>query len=177
MLEALLGFVPLAIVILLILGVIYLSIRRLYHRVPPNQVMVVYGRGRTVYGEGGVMDSVGDIFLYWGHASAPDWLAAQIADGTFISTYARDFPDREDIAESFLPYLAVRYRSERISQALADTILQTIPNRIAYFDNQSFDMYPIEENIPTATPDPSPTPTPTPSFTPEHSTYLPIVMK
>jgi hypothetical protein len=78
------------------------------------------------------------------HASAPAWLTAQSADLTFISTYARDFPNREDIAESFLPYLAIRYRSDRISQSLANTIMQTMPNRIAYFDNQSFDMYPIE---------------------------------
>ncbi len=78
------------------------------------------------------------------HASAPAWLAARSADPTFISTYARDFPNREDIAESFLPYLAIRYRSDRISQSLANTIMQTMPNRIAYFDNQSFDMYPIE---------------------------------
>ena len=78
------------------------------------------------------------------HASAPVWLAAQSADPTFISTYARDFPRREDIAESFLPYLAIRYRPERISLSLANTIMQTMPNRIAYFDNQLFDMHPIE---------------------------------
>ena len=66
------------------------------------------------------------------------------ADPTFISTYARDFPSREDIAESFLPYLAIRYRADRISQSLANTILLTIPNRIAYFDDQSFAIYPIE---------------------------------
>ena len=78
------------------------------------------------------------------HASAPAWLAAQSADPSFISTYARDFPNREDIAESFLLYLAIRYRSDRISQSLANTIMQTMPNRIAYFDNQSFDMYPIQ---------------------------------
>jgi len=77
------------------------------------------------------------------HASARGWLAAQVADGEFISTYARDHPNREDIAESFLPYLAFRYRSERISQSLANTISQTIPNRIAYFDSQEFDMNPI----------------------------------
>jgi len=77
------------------------------------------------------------------HAAAPNWLAAQTADGTFISTYAQSEPTREDIAESFLPYLAVRYRSDRISQSVADTILQTIPNRIAYFDNQSFNLYPL----------------------------------
>ena len=70
------------------------------------------------------------------HKSAPGWLAAQSADPTFISSYARDWPNREDIAESFLLYLAVRYRSDRISQSLANTILLTMPNRIAYFDDQ-----------------------------------------
>ena len=78
------------------------------------------------------------------HAYASGWRAAQSADGTFISTYARDFPDREDVAESFVTYLAVRYRSDRISESVANTILQTIPNRIEYLDNQSFAMHPMQ---------------------------------
>jgi hypothetical protein len=48
------------------------------------------------------------------HATAPGWVSAQRTDSDFISTYARDNPTREDIAESFLPYLAVRYRGDRI---------------------------------------------------------------
>ena len=78
------------------------------------------------------------------HASAPGWRAAQAADDTFISTYARDFPTREDVAETFVPYLAIRYRSERISQSLATIILQAIPNRIAYLDSLALNMYPIQ---------------------------------
>jgi hypothetical protein len=77
------------------------------------------------------------------HASAPAWLDAQSADGVFISSYARDFPIREDIAESFLLYMAIRYRSGRITTVLKDMILLTMPNRIAYFDSQSIDVYPI----------------------------------
>ena len=73
------------------------------------------------------------------HANAADWVAAQNADGEFISTYARDNPTREDIAESFLLYYAYRYRSDRISQSLTSVISSTIPNRIAYFDAQSFE--------------------------------------
>ncbi len=69
-----------------------------------------------------------------GIVDADEWRAAQMADGNFISDYARDYPEREDIAESFLPYLAVRYRSARISRAYERTILEAIPNRIAYFD-------------------------------------------
>jgi len=39
--------------------------------------------------------------------------------------------------------LAIRYRSDRIDQSTFETITQTIPNRIQYFDDQSFNMYPI----------------------------------
>lgn len=77
------------------------------------------------------------------HAASPGWLAAQQADPDFISTYAQDNPTREDIAESFLTWLAVRHRAERISPSLANTITNTIPNRLAYFDAQGFDLYPI----------------------------------
>ncbi len=79
------------------------------------------------------------------HSNAPGWLAAQKDDGNYVSNYARDHPQREDIAESFLSYLAVRYRSARISPSYEQAILETIPNRIAYFDAQSFDdaMYPV----------------------------------
>jgi hypothetical protein len=42
-----------------------------------------------------------------------------------------------------LPYLAIRCRSDRIDGELADTLTTTIPQRIAYFDAQGFDIYPI----------------------------------
>ncbi len=79
-----------------------------------------------------------------GHANSPGWVMAQTRDGNFISTYARDNPRTEDVAESFLPYLAVRFRPSRITQTLANTILQTIPNRIAYFDSLGLMMLPIQ---------------------------------
>lgn len=77
------------------------------------------------------------------HASSSGWLAAQSGDAEFISTYARDNPTREDIAETFLPWLAVRHRRARITTTLANSITSTVPNRLAYFDNQSFNLYPI----------------------------------
>jgi hypothetical protein len=82
------------------------------------------------------------------HAAAPGWLAAQLADNDFISTYAMDFPLREDVAESFLPWLAARHRPDRISAALAQDILSTIPNRVAYFDRQDFDLFPVTQPVP-----------------------------
>jgi hypothetical protein len=77
------------------------------------------------------------------HANSAGWRAAQAKDPDFISTYARDNPDREDVAESFLPWLALRYRRDRISDQLANTISSTIPNRLAYFDSQSFNLAPV----------------------------------
>ena len=76
------------------------------------------------------------------HANSPGWRAAQAADGVFISEYARDNPDREDVAESFTAWLAVRYQPERLTSAERAVILRTIPNRLIYFDEQGFDMSP-----------------------------------
>lgn len=77
------------------------------------------------------------------HANRSKWLAAQKADDEFISNYAKDYPNREDIAESYLPYFAIRYRPDRISKSLAGKIMQAIPNRIKYFDSLSLEMYPV----------------------------------
>ena len=77
------------------------------------------------------------------HAAADAWLAAQVADGKFISDYARDHPRREDVAESFGPFFAVRHRPERISRDMAETIQATIPNRIEFFDRLELDMHPV----------------------------------
>ena len=74
------------------------------------------------------------------HAKNYAWQEAQRKDNHFISGYAEENPMREDIAESFLTYIAVNHRSDRISPKLKSTILRTIPNRIKYFDNQNFDL-------------------------------------
>ena len=80
------------------------------------------------------------------HAGASLWLDAQAADGNFISTYARDNPTREDVAETFLLYFALRYGPGRISQFLIDTINNTIPNRITYFDEQDLGLSNLDDN-------------------------------
>lgn len=77
------------------------------------------------------------------HAKSEGWKAAQEEDPAFISTYARDNPEREDIAESFLLYLALRHRGDRISQELKDDITVHMSARVEYFDSLNLDMYPI----------------------------------
>lgn len=78
------------------------------------------------------------------HAMSNGWVNAQNQDDEFISTYARDNPTREDIAESFLTWLAVRFREDNISTTNYNKITQTIPNRLSYFDEQNFDLYPFQ---------------------------------
>ncbi|UCC23887.1 MAG: hypothetical protein JSU98_09100 [Gemmatimonadales bacterium] len=78
------------------------------------------------------------------HATAPGWRAAQNADNWFISAYARDHPTREDLAESFVPYLAVRARAERVAPALRELILQVMPARVQYLDGLSLDLHPLQ---------------------------------
>lgn len=77
------------------------------------------------------------------HAAADVWLAAQAADGGFVSDYARDHPGREDVAESFGPFFAIRHRPERISRDMAETIQATMPHRIEFFDRLELDMHPV----------------------------------
>ena len=77
------------------------------------------------------------------HAASAGWLSAQAKDVNFISTYARDNPAREDVAESVLPWLAVRYRASRISSAQITKIQRAIPNRLAYFDSLNLVVLPI----------------------------------
>jgi hypothetical protein len=80
-------------------------------------------------------------------ASSADWLAAQMNDGNAISQLAYDLPD-VDVAETLLAYIAQHYRANRLDvvfgfPAVDQTILETIPNRIAYFDTRGFEMSPI----------------------------------
>jgi hypothetical protein len=77
------------------------------------------------------------------HSAAPAWLAAQNLDINFISTYARDNPDREDIAETYLTWLMVRHRAADISAVDFNKITQAIPNRLAYFDSMTCDLFPF----------------------------------
>lgn len=81
------------------------------------------------------------------NASHPDWINAQNLDGTFISTYAQNNPTTEDIAESYLTWLAVRHRQLSISVADYNTIISTIPNRLAYFDSMACDLFPLIHSV------------------------------
>lgn len=63
----------------------------------------------------------------------PRWKAAQDADGIAITEYAAT-GEAEDVAESYVAWVAVRFRRARITRDALQTILSTIPNRLRYFD-------------------------------------------
>lgn len=80
------------------------------------------------------------------YADHSDWKQAQQLDGGFISEYAKENPRREDVAESFVPYLAVRYREARIRPENAEKIRATIQHRMEFFDKQNLDLRPFANN-------------------------------
>ncbi len=69
-----------------------------------------------------------------------EWDNAVAADQTYISTYAEDYPLREDVAELLPLYIAVKYFPSRISRDNRSKILSCCINRILYLDNVNIDL-------------------------------------
>jgi len=73
------------------------------------------------------------------------WDNAVQADPNFISDYAKDSPDSEDVAESFGAWFALK--SGRLDESDQKKITGAIPNRLALFDDlysfENADWYPI----------------------------------
>ena len=55
---------------LIILVLFGRRISNIYHRVPPSQVMVIYGRGKTIFGKEGEVERVG-VRLVTGGGAVP----------------------------------------------------------------------------------------------------------
>tara|TARA_B100000242_G_C42958890_1_gene444697 strand:+ start:122 stop:892 length:771 start_codon:yes stop_codon:yes gene_type:complete len=72
------------------------------------------------------------------------WKKMIEADNKYISKYARDFPKREDLAETINWWIAVRCKSDRISKSNYKKIIKGIPNRLKYLDEQNFNTYPLK---------------------------------
>ena len=69
---------------------------------------------------------------------------AQKSDNNFVSPYALENPDREDLAESFAPWFITRYRKDQISEELYERITTMIPNRLKYLDSLNLDISPYQ---------------------------------
>ena len=80
-------------------------------------------------------------------------MAARSEDGRPISDYAGEFPDREDVAESYGAY-AVWKMAQRSSSPdrNAAIIADTIPHRLDYLDSLGEEYQPGTDSCPTVTP-------------------------
>jgi hypothetical protein len=76
------------------------------------------------------------------YASHRKWIAAQKSDAHFISKYAQDNPEREDLAETFLLWFAARHRPERLSTEQLQKIETSIPARLRFLDSLNLDLSP-----------------------------------
>jgi len=61
------------------------------------------------------------------------WARAVRQDNAYISTYAKDFPQREDVAESILAWMFARLYPTDVESR---KIIRQIPNRLAFFDGR-----------------------------------------
>ncbi len=118
-----------------------------------NRSLLIYTGQSARYEEQGILEETliheaSHTSLDATHALAEDWKKAQELDGKFISSYSASNPEREDIAETFLMWIAVRQPVMKISEKDSLTINQTVPNRLLYFDRQNLNMHPLKLDVP-----------------------------
>lgn len=83
-------------------------------------------------------------FDYGGIGDRELWAAAVASDGVFVSEYSAEFPDREDIAESYGAYLIwALHRDQGIFSEVAQLIEAVIPARLKYFESLGPDFGPL----------------------------------
>lgn len=68
-------------------------------------------------------------------ASDPDWRSNQIADGDFITQYAAERPEKEDIAESALFAWTMLNHPGRLPADVEAAVRDIMPNRLEYLGN------------------------------------------
>lgn len=68
-------------------------------------------------------------------ANDPEWQANQRADQGFITEYAADKPDTEDVAESALFAWTMTHHPGRLPTEIEAAARQIMPNRLAYLGN------------------------------------------
>lgn len=72
-----------------------------------------------------------------------DWITERNKDTKFVSKYAFDNPNREDISETFAVWLALRNVDNRLSTEDYNKVTQGLSNRINYLNSLNFDINPI----------------------------------
>lgn len=71
------------------------------------------------------------------YADSPGWRQAQADDGQFLTDYAQELPDREDLAETALFAYTYSYHRDRLGPA-AEVVASVVPNRLAFLTSTVF---------------------------------------
>lgn len=66
---------------------------------------------------------------------ARKWRNAQRADGAFITVYAANLPEKEDLAESALFAWTMLVHPGRLPARVEQRVRDIMPNRLAFFEN------------------------------------------
>ena len=73
------------------------------------------------------------------HLFSEEWINAQSKDLGFISEYAMEFPQREDLAETYPICFGLKYKPSAFKKEVREKIFEMIPNRLEYCDKYFFD--------------------------------------
>lgn len=114
----------------------------------PGKIFVYAGRTDTRLSENRLEESLLHEAVHASldrvHADSPDWRAAQDRDGAFVTGYARDWPDREDLAETAIFAYAFWRHPDRLPPADS----AAVPARLAVL-TEIFETGP--ESLPAST--------------------------
>lgn len=81
------------------------------------------------------------------YARSAEWVAAQNSDNRFLTRYAEDNPEREDIAETALFAYGLLRHPGRIPPVDSRDILLAVPARLAFF-KEVLDQEPVDFSAP-----------------------------
>ena len=70
-----------------------------------------------------------------------EWKLAVHLDHKFVSEYSKI--EGEVFPENIHAWIMVRYKKDRIYEKTYNKIIESIPNRLKYFDEQNYDVYPL----------------------------------
>ncbi len=115
-----------------------------------KSIDITIGKTSKNYENVGTMEEI--LFHESTHAALDNlygtaWKTSRNKDSKFVSKYAFDNPDREDISESYLLYAALSYRPDRVAAKEVRKIRRDIPNRISYYKNLNLKMHPWEKKV------------------------------
>ena len=111
-----------------------------------NNDLLVHIKQGEIYINSGILvetliHEAGHVSLQYLHGDS-EYLEYRRKDPTYISTFARDNINSEDVSETILLYLAYRYRPDRLTELDKYKISKIIHHRMEFFDTQDYDIYP-----------------------------------